>query len=170
MPVIIKNEKTKPAPELLLAQLILSAILVLVVGHATYEKDYEIPRFVLRIYKNTPYLHEEGKRSIPINEFRTSYTALCLLVVSAAYFFTNLILYLTCKCTLELYNTILILVQDMVFCFLMFICSIAAAAHPGERAIKWRETEILIASGISMFCCVSSGVGVYYSYWVYRGL
>ncbi|GFU21796.1 uncharacterized protein NPIL_309941, partial [Nephila pilipes] len=153
---------------------VLSAVLVFLVGHATYESEYPIPEFRYEIHWGRPVFYEENaRRGILIREFRASYTVLLLLASSAAYFLVNLLLYVTLKLMrdpLPLYKTTLILTQDVAFCFLMFICSIGAVAYPGERAVKARETEILIASGISMFCCVSSGVGVYYSYRIFKGL
>ncbi|XP_035212861.1 uncharacterized protein LOC118186817 [Stegodyphus dumicola] len=164
--------ETKPPHELLLAQLILSAVVIGLVGHATYESFYEIPKYIFEFQRGKHYFRLAGKTRIVINEFRLSPTVLFLLTVSSAYFFVNLLLYCTNKIIKEpiLNGTILILMQDVVFCFLMFACSIAAVAYPGERATGSRETEIIIASGVSMFCCVSSGVGVYYSYRVYKGL
>ncbi|XP_055950685.1 uncharacterized protein LOC129984758 [Argiope bruennichi] len=168
-------EETRPAPELLLAQLVLSAVLLFLVGHATYEGEYPIPEFKYEVHWGRPVFLEEGqRRGVEIREFRAAYTVLLLMAVSSAYFFTNLLLYATLKLMrdpMPLYKkTTLILTQDVIFCFLMFVCSIGAVSYPGERAVKNRETEILIASGISIFCCVSSGVGVYYSYKLYKGL
>ncbi|GIY09609.1 uncharacterized protein CEXT_119091 [Caerostris extrusa] len=171
--LVVMEGETKPAPELLLAQLALSAILVFLVGHASYEGEYCVPVFRYEVRWGRPVFMEEGQHGIRIQEFRTAYTVLLLMIVSSAYFFSNLLLYSTLKLMkdpLPLYKTTLMLTQDVLFCFLMFVCSIGAVAHPGERAINVRETEILIASGVSMFCCVSSGVGVYYSYRIYKGL
>ncbi|KAG8180385.1 hypothetical protein JTE90_025435 [Oedothorax gibbosus] len=166
------GNKTQPAPELLLAQLILSVILVVLVSHATYEDDYVVPTFTFQMHHGKPIFRTEGKKSIPINEFRASYTVLLLLAVSSAYFFVNLLLYVAIKMLHEgvLYGTIMIVIQDVTFCVLMLVCSLGTVAYRGERAVHSRDTELLIASGISMFCCVSSGIGVYYSYKVYKGI
>lgn len=89
---------------------ILSAILVLVLCHATYEDDYVVPTFTFQLHKGQPIFRTEGKRSISINEFRASYTVLLLMAVSAAYFFVNLLLYLTIKMLPEdvMYGTVLV--------------------------------------------------------------
>ncbi|PRD31915.1 UNVERIFIED_CONTAM: hypothetical protein NCL1_22047, partial [Trichonephila clavipes] len=128
---------------------VLSAVLVLLVGHATYESEYPVPEFRYEVHWGRPVFLEEKARGILIREFRAAYTVLLLLAISGAYFFINLLLYATLKLMrdpLPLYKTTLILTQDVAFCFLMFICSICAVAYPGERAVKARETEILIAS------------------------
>lgn len=89
---------------------ILSAILVLLLCHATYEDDYVVPTFTFQLHDGQPIFRTEGKRSISINEFRASYTVLLNMAVSAAYFFVNLLLYLTIKMLPEdvMYGTILV--------------------------------------------------------------
>ncbi|GFS96328.1 uncharacterized protein TNCV_16761 [Trichonephila clavipes] len=109
------ERETKPAPELLLAQLVLSAILVLLVGHATYESEYPVPEFRYEVHWGRPVFLEEKARGILIREFRAAYTVLLLLAISAAYFFINLLLYATLKLMrdpLPLYKTTLL--QDLL--------------------------------------------------------
>ncbi|GFY76024.1 uncharacterized protein TNIN_59071 [Trichonephila inaurata madagascariensis] len=105
------ERETKPAPELLLAQLVLSAVLVLLVGHATYESEYPVPEFRYEVHWGRPVFLEEKARGILIREFRAAYTVLLLLAISSAYFFINLLLYVTLKLMrdpLPLYKTTLV--------------------------------------------------------------
>ncbi|XP_054716986.1 uncharacterized protein LOC129226408 [Uloborus diversus] len=159
----------RPPHELLLAQLILSGVIIGLVVHATYQKSFtmKIPNFDFTNGQITVNGYKEI--TLDINAFSMAHTVLLLLSVSVSYFVSNAMLYGVNKLSIEpiLNHTILILLQDVVFCVLMLVGGIATIAY--HRAEGGKQTELLIAAGISLFCSVSSGVGVYYSYKVYQG-